>query len=82
MHSTRSDASSLLQTVQRPFVICVMLCVLGYLAIAWLGGGWTRLWTTAPSKTSLPGPFQSGKLACTNLEQDIPCRVFIFSHLS
>ena len=81
MHSTRGYASSLLQAVQRPFVICVMLCILGYLAIAWLGGGWTRLWTTAPSKSSLPGPFQSSKLACTNFEQDDPSRLCIFNHL-
>ena len=35
--------------MQKPFVICVMLCVLGYLFIAWLGGGWSRLWS-APSE--------------------------------
>ena len=32
-------------------MICVMLCLLGYLFIAWLGGGWSRLWSTAPSVT-------------------------------
>lgn len=41
------------QAVQKPFMICVMLCVLGYLSIAWLGGGWSRLWS-APSKHLCP----------------------------
>ena len=50
---TLTDFGKLPQAVQKPFMICVMLCVLGYLSIAWLGGGWTRLWS-APSKHLCP----------------------------
>jgi len=73
-----NSPSLLVQAVQKPFVICVMLCVLGYLSIAWLGGGWSRLWSTAPSTPhSLNGiPFDATTMNDTFTRSCLPeqCR--------